>query len=221
MSSPLTIQPPSKDNSLYGGSTTTNYGTSTQLTIQSRSFGNRNYRTIIAFGITWGTDIPAGATLTSATLGLYRTGGTSGRTYQAYKCTRDDWGETTSSWQRYKTSTDWTTAGGDYVTSDPSGGSATSPSSNGFVSWDVLAIVQDAQTNNTNINIIIKDSVENNQKWLRGKYRCSKNWSDTGYKACYQWEAPQTSRCGNCSWGCVSSGTSILERDTQLGGRSD
>ena len=161
MASPLTIQPSSKDNTVYGGDTTANYGTSAQISIYSYSFGNRNERGIVTFPITWGTDIPNGATLTSATFSMYRTGG-SARTHQVYKCTRDDWGETTSSWQRYKTNTNWTNAGGDYVTSNPTGASMSVPTGAGWSDWNVLAIAQDAQTNSINFNFLVKDANENN-----------------------------------------------------------
>lgn len=116
---------------------------------------------MIAFPITWGVDIPVGATITAATLSLYSWGGASGRTYWAYKCTRDNWIELEVTWNSYKAASAWTSPGGDYVTINPVGASIVTIVS-GWMNWDVLAIVQDAQTNTTNCNFFVRDENENN-----------------------------------------------------------
>ena len=69
-----------------------------------------------------------------------------GNTLYAYKISRADWVYNQATYTIYKTGSNWTTAGGDYVTSSPAGGSFTVPSSpNGtWATFDILAIIQDA-----------------------------------------------------------------------------
>jgi hypothetical protein len=80
MASPLTIQPCSKDTSLQVGNHL-NYGASGQLNAAG------SYPSLIAFDI---SGIPAGATITAATLSLYQNETGSGvTTLSAYRCLRD------------------------------------------------------------------------------------------------------------------------------------
>ena len=155
-----TVQPGAKDTYLNGNAKTTNYGTATYLYILNRS--SRAMRPIVEFNI---TGIPAGATLNSASLQLYyynyANTNPSGKTVWAYKQTHTDWVENQATWNIYRTGSNWTTAGGDYVTSNPSGGSTTFPASKlAWMSWDVLAIVQDAYANSIPAEFLIKFETE-------------------------------------------------------------
>lgn len=73
----------------------TNYGTATTIYVQSRS-SSRNMRTFEMFNV---SDIPAQATIVSANLSLYKTGGTgsSTRTYNLYRVTAS-WTEASITW---------------------------------------------------------------------------------------------------------------------------
>jgi hypothetical protein len=141
--STLTIQPASKDNLGYEAAPADCYGTRTDL--QLMNITSNRMRTFAEFDL---SGLPSGVVLDSATLYLYyyHYNGTdpSGLTVWAYKLTRTDWSESQSSWNAYKSGSNWTAAGGDYVTSSPSGGSATIPASYGWMNWDVLAIIQAA-----------------------------------------------------------------------------
>ncbi|MBA7574413.1 hypothetical protein ES708_16219 [subsurface metagenome] len=150
----LTIQPSAKDTNLVENEANRSFGTAGSLLVLDR-LGQRQ-RTVLEFDL---SGLPAGATLNSATLQLYyrdKSGAVEGKTIWAYKLTRTDWLEgilespstAGATWNDYKivgeTHYQWTTPGGDYVTSSPAGGSAVVPGSYGWISWDVLAIVQDA-----------------------------------------------------------------------------
>jgi hypothetical protein len=153
-----------KDTYLAEEAATTNYGTATAGTVQSRAT-NRDMRALVTLDVTWGVTIPNGAVISAATLAFYRMGDAGvesavGRTYWAYKNTRNDWVEEEATWNNYKAATAWSTAGGDYVTTSPAGSSLTVPNTTGDMVWDILAIVQDAQTNSININVVIKDGTE-------------------------------------------------------------
>lgn len=143
MATELVIQPSAKDNYFRENSPTINYGSATDLMLWNLNGYTR--RTILEFDL---SEIPIDATIISASLRLYyRTyadTNPSGKTVWAYKLTRTDWEELQSTWNTYKTGSSWTTPGGDYVTSAPAGASTTFPAGYGWMSWNVLAIVQDA-----------------------------------------------------------------------------
>lgn len=74
----------------------------------------------------------------------------------AYKLTRADWVYNQATWNIYKTANNWTTDGGDYTTSSPSGDTELTPANGNFITLDVTAIVADAVTNNAGIvNILV------------------------------------------------------------------
>jgi hypothetical protein len=166
MASPLTIQPSSEDTSIAEGTATTNYGTDAYLDVRSRAT-NLDIRSLCEFAITWGTDIPAGAILTSATLSLnyYAKGANDpvGRTIVAARVLRTDWVEAQATWNIYKTGSSWTTVGcgsdgNDYIST----GQANSvvPAAYGWMTWNVLTILQACQTAGVNPIFRLKDSVE-------------------------------------------------------------
>ena len=155
----LTVQPTSKDTFLSEGLPSSNYGGSTF--IQVRNWNEDIRRIILEFDI---SSLPSGATINSATLSLnyyaYDVTDPNGYTIWAYKLSRTDWVESEATWQRYKSGSNWTSGGGDYVTSSPAGGSTTFPSSYGWMSWNVLAIVQDAYNASRAAEILLKFSSE-------------------------------------------------------------
>lgn len=143
MSVTLTIQPSTKDTYCDEFDPTSNYGSRAYLNIYDRKL--YTIRSLLEFSL---SGLPAGAILESASFMLryYAKSGTdpSGKTVWAYKLSQVDWVELEATWNRYKALTNWTTAGGDYVTSSPAGGSTTLPASYDWMTWNVLAIVLDA-----------------------------------------------------------------------------
>jgi len=154
-STELVVQPSSKDTYFRLSYPDNNYGGLAYLTINDD--WDNVYRGILEFDI---SGLPSGATLDSASFQLYygSKSGTdpSGKTVWAYKLTRTDWVESEATWNSYKSGSAWTDAGGDYVTSSPSGGSTTFPASYGWVAWNVLAIVQDAYDNTNPAEFLVK-----------------------------------------------------------------
>lgn len=164
----LTIQPSSKDTRIHEGNPTTNYGSESDFRTSAPFYSGNTQRALCEFSISWGVDIPAGATLTAATLYLYYFDYGAGddpqtRTIYADRLIRLDWVELEATWNIYKAASNWTTAGcgsdgNDYE--DDNRASDVVPGSWGWMDWDVLAQVQWAQTNNTNIGFCLRDSDE-------------------------------------------------------------
>ena len=155
----LTVQPAAKDAYLKQDNPTNNYGAITSLQVQD--YVDTTWRTLLEFDI---SELPPGATLNSASLNLnyysYTTTDPVGKTIWAYKLTRPDWVEAQATWNIYKTGSDWTSAGGDYVTSDPAGGSTTFPAEYDWMSWNVLPIVQDAYDGSIAAEFLVKFETE-------------------------------------------------------------
>ncbi|MGA2669952.1 MAG: DNRLRE domain-containing protein [Dehalococcoidia bacterium] len=154
----LTIQPATKDTYLQSSAPDTNYGSGTGVTIYDYSSNTR--RGLLEFLI---TSIPTGAIIESAKLDLYYASyynyNPVGKTVWAYRGTRADWVELEATWNSYKTSTAWTTAGGDYTATD--GVSVAMPASYGWVEWDITNQVLYAQTNSVPVEVLVKFSAEN------------------------------------------------------------
>lgn len=157
----LTIQPSAKDTHLREDEATANFGTLTFIRVYNRS--GRSNRSILEFDL---SGLPSGAVISSATLELFYHDypvytNPVGLTVWAYKLSRTDWVEAEATWNIYKTGSDWTAAGSDYVTSSPAGGSTVFPASEEeWISFDVLAIVQDAQDANANAEFLVKFETE-------------------------------------------------------------
>lgn len=119
---------------------------------------NWTKRSLIRFDL---SSIPAGVTVTSATLNLFEAG-TFGatRTIGAHRVTRD-WTEAAATWMRADAATNWSTPGGDFVSSPTT---TTTLSWDGVLGWfqwdlasDVQAFVAGSSTNN---GWLLKDTVE-------------------------------------------------------------
>lgn len=173
--STLTVQPSSKDTMISEDSPNSNYGSEIYFYVSSQVIGGSgvNYRTILEFII----DIPASAVVTSATLYLYNhyRSNSAGRTYDVYRLTRTDWVESQATWNIYKTSSNWISAGGDYTSKD---GQAIVPGSNGWMSWDVTDSVQYAQANSQNVELLVRDETESEDATSRTSGFCSNEYAD-------------------------------------------
>ncbi|MBM3964384.1 MAG: DUF4347 domain-containing protein, partial [Planctomycetes bacterium] len=89
---------------------TTNYGSSTGLVVDKSGGGAGNQRALLQFGL---SDIPVGATITSATLNLNATVNGGGN-IEVYRVT-SSWTEAGATWNSRNGTNNWTTAGGDYA----------------------------------------------------------------------------------------------------------
>jgi len=158
-----------KDNYIVQSAANSNYSSSSTFFLNNRA--SFLIRAILEFDI---SGIPTGQTLTSASLQLYycydSNSSSSGITVWAYKQIRTNWVEAKSTWNAANDDDldgvndagdiFWTTAGGDYVTSSPVGGSTTFPASYDWVSWNVLAICQNAYAGAIPAEFLLKFETE-------------------------------------------------------------
>ena len=155
----LTIQPTSRDCPIAQAAATTNYENTEG--VGCRNTSGTSIRSLMYFSL---ADIPVGAVIDTATLSLY---------YYAYlagtkKCTgsetitltkvrRSDWVEAQATWNIYKTSNNWGTAGCLNATTDIDtsiSASASMLSNHGWLSFNVKNIVEDADINSVDFNTI-------------------------------------------------------------------
>jgi len=181
LASPLIVQPSAKDTFIRSDNPTTNYGTDILLKTYDRD--TLTIRPLLEFDI---SGLPADQTLLSATLELYyvEISGTDpvGKTIWAYKQSHPDWVEAEATYNIYKTGSNWTNPGGDYVTSDPAGGSTTFPADYGWMSWDILDICQDAYDSSIAVEILLRFETEGLSSEYSGGYFYSNNYSTAYYR---------------------------------------
>ncbi|MFC1507347.1 DNRLRE domain-containing protein [Thermoproteota archaeon] len=132
------IQPSSADTYLDSILSNTNNNGYAAITVGITNF--KILRSLVKFDLSL---IPLGSTINTASLMLYNGGRSgddpAGRTFTAYRIT-NDWVETQATWNSYRTGSSWDTAGGDFSTDGAS--STTVPSSMGWMTWDVTAVVK-------------------------------------------------------------------------------
>ncbi len=154
----LTLQPSDKDNASYEDDPTGAYGTSISLYVSP----NTNYRfnSLLEFDL---ATLPDEAIVDSATLSLYfyshqGAGSMYGRTVTYYRLRRADWSESQSTWNIYKTSNNWTTAGAYDTTNDIDTSLSTTTtvpgSINNWMAADVKTLVEDAVANQSDKFIV-------------------------------------------------------------------
>jgi len=159
------------DTRLLQSTPTTNYGTSELISnVPLNSFLQNS---LISFDF---TALPLGATITSSTLELYyylyAVADPVGRTIAVSRLTRTGWTELGATWNTYDGSNAWTSGGGDYTAVDAA--TQVVPAAYGWMTWDVLAQAQYAQTNTGEIiHMHIRDtsgSVNKQTYWRSRSY---------------------------------------------------
>lgn len=144
----VTMQPSTKDCYLWQSSPTTNYGVSNNA-VGIQSVTNAVARGLVSFDFS--ASVPAGATITTATLSMYAYNVSNGMPIVVNRLLHagwNDWVEAEATWNNYKNNYTWTTAGAlnttsDYTTVDSA--SANCPASAGWMSWNVTNQVQTAR----------------------------------------------------------------------------
>lgn len=139
------IQPATADTDINQAAATTNYGTGASLNLNARSAISALRHILLTFNFS--SFVPAGATITGATLRLYVSTPGAGRTIGCYRLRRTDWVEAEATWNIYKTGSNWSTAGALDTTNDhdtTDGATSASLDAAGFQDWDVTAQVQTA-----------------------------------------------------------------------------
>jgi hypothetical protein len=115
-----------------------NHGSDTSLSVEALTLSNR--RALVRFTL---PSIPKHCAVTTATLRLYATAATNGRTLQAYRAAAS-WTESTVNWSNQPATT---------------GTAATAASGTGYRDWAVTTQVQ-AMYSGSNTGFIVKDSNE-------------------------------------------------------------
>ncbi len=122
--------------------------------------GLKNSRSLLKFDF---SALPTDAVISAATLELYyylySASDPVGRTYWVYELTQTGWVRTEATWNSYKTGSAWVAVGGDYTVTN--GASLVVPASYGWMSWNVLALVQHFQSTHAEVaHFLIKDGTE-------------------------------------------------------------
>lgn len=139
------------------GETTNNYGTATNVTVESFTTANRNRRAIVYFVFPW---IASNSTVLSANLTLYaETVPAVTRTYNAHRVTTN-WTEANVTWVTANATGNWLTAGGDYI-STPTASNTTPASAGVRMWWNVTSDISGFLAGTyTNKGWLVKDSAE-------------------------------------------------------------
>jgi len=139
-----TYQPSTKDTRLDVYNPNTNYGNATTLYLQPPSLS----RFIMHFDI---SDVPDAVIFSQGDILIYRDA--SDATHiTAYRLTRTDWVEAQATWNSYKTGSTWTTAGGDYTTTNSV---ETYCNADGWQTWNAATLIQDCYNNQSkNVHLL-------------------------------------------------------------------
>ncbi len=167
LSTPLTVSNtvtfnPTNDNSLDQNAPSKNNGASTTIIVDGQT--NQALRPTLKFDL---SSIPAGATITSASLQMVATAvaSNSAENVEVHQMTRD-WLEGTGSntagspnWTQYSGASTWTTPGGDF---NGTAESTTSVSTTGTYTWSVTNMVNTWYTTPVNnFGMLLKFAIEN------------------------------------------------------------
>ncbi len=155
----LTVQPSASDTFIRNGASSgTNFGAKTDIRIKNAIVGYER-TSILSFDF---SSLDGSAAIESAYLDLYYWSNSIGndpvgQAVVVNRLTQTGWVEDEATWDDYKNTTPWTTAGGDYVATDQA--AATMPGGFGFVRWTVTEQVRHAQKNTSEIaNMLVKFS---------------------------------------------------------------
>lgn len=145
--------------------TGTTHGTSTDVNVQSKST-NKDQRSLIQFDT---ASIPAGSSITKATLRLFLSDAPSGtRTYEAFRIT-SMWDESTVTWASQPTTEGAATAN-----------AATGTTNNTWLEWDVTGDIEGFIAGSfTNYGWMIKDSSEEGTSTRQGKFNSSEHGTES------------------------------------------
>ena len=207
-----------EDTYLSQASTGTNYGSCSRLYTGLGS--SSRARSLVIFDL---SSIPAGSTIVSAKLVMTKTGGsnTTATNIGVHRIT-NQWTENTGSctgksapanWNQRRTSTNWTTAGGDF---NATAESTIAVAANAAYTWDVKNLVQ-GWVNGTysNFGLMLKRTTEgtSNQKYFASSEATTASQRP---KLDIVYEGPATGAIVNWSDGSVGQSITVSPSSTTL-----
>jgi len=134
------------DSYLSNLNTTTNFGSSANLFIRFISGKDSEVRrSIIRFDI---SSLPAGVTITSGIVTIDINSGDNAKDAFLRRITQAAWVEDQVTWNEYSTGNSWTTAGGDFTTTDE-------------VSWTTPTATGPFDITGVGLSGIIRDAIDN------------------------------------------------------------
>ncbi len=153
----LTVQPSAADSFIRDGvSSNNNFGAHRSIWLKNAIVSYQR-RGLLGFDF---TALDDSAVIESAYLDLYYFDNSIGvnpvgETVEVNRVTRTDWVEGETTWNVYKNSSSWTTAGGDYTVTDRA--TAVMPAAYGWVRWTVTDLIKFAKSNTSEIaNLLVK-----------------------------------------------------------------
>jgi len=157
-----TYQPTTADNYLGQYNHTANHGSDTFL--EGQNFNGYNNRPILYFDT---SDIPSGATFSQGDVALYTTAISGTNIGVMNRMTRITWTENGSTWDTYDGTNAWTTAGGDYTSTNAVTKTGIS-SNNTWYTWNASTLIQDCYDNqNKKVYVLIKTAENNGGGWYQ------------------------------------------------------
>ena len=169
----ITIEGASNISDSYlrnGGKSDSNYGGNVNIRVGRGKNSNRISRGIIWFNLSY---IPSDAIINSANLSLYfenvvSTDNTGNRTHEVHRVLQSpnrDWTELGVTWNDYKSSTSWSTAGGDFNATPTDTQNFNGSAEDTRIRYDVTSDVQSFVRDGDNFGWIIKDQDETQDYW--------------------------------------------------------
>jgi len=154
-----TYQPSTADTRLSQYNPNTNYGSGTFFEVQNVT----NYfgRSLLYFDT---SDIPDGVTFSQGDLLLYVSSYSSTTFYiRACRLTQTAWTEMGATWNKYDGTNSWTTAGGDFTTTNSV---EISLATSGWATWNASSLIQDCYNNQSKkVHLLLKSREDNAGGW--------------------------------------------------------
>ena len=151
-----TYQPSGADTYLNKAKTTNNYGSSEDIWIYRQT--NNYYRTLLYFDV---SDIPNGVTFSQGDLLLYAHNIVTGADGILNRLTQTAWVEGEATWNSYSSGNSWTTAGGDFTSTNAV--TLSNITTTGWKTWEAASLIQDCYDNQSKKVHLLLKSQEDNQ----------------------------------------------------------
>ena len=188
-----TVQPATADTFISEAAKTTNYGSDSGLKVYANVPAG-DYRRFSLLKFDFSSVVPAGATITLATLSLYAHVANGPEDLSAYRLLNTDWVEGQATWNEYATGNGWITAGALDTSADfTTDNAATCHVVNNYPAWHNFDVTDQVQIAVDEVSRVAHFKVvdSQNQDYYYQYYRSSNYGGDTCPKLYIEYdEAP-------------------------------